>query len=168
MIDLSTIQLYFDYNYWAHRRVWECILTLSDEQFTHNLGYSLGSIHAQVVHVMSGEWVWLTRLRGYMPTAMLKTEAYPTREAVRARWDEIEADVRGYLPTLTAVQMNETLTYRTMTGGELQNRYGEILLHVINHGTDHRAQILAMLHQLGAPTVEQDLIFYLREKAKIT
>jgi uncharacterized damage-inducible protein DinB len=39
-------------------------------------------------------------------------------------------------------------------------------LHVINHGTDHRAQILAMLNQLGGETVEQDLIFYLREKAE--
>ena len=37
----------------------------------------------------------------------------------------------------------------------------QILLHMVNHGTDHRAQILARLHELGAPTTEQDLVLYL-------
>jgi len=40
----------------------------------------------------------------------------------------------------------------------------ETLLHVVNHGTDHRAQILAMLHGMGAPTVAQDLLFYMRSR----
>jgi uncharacterized damage-inducible protein DinB len=37
------------------------------------------------------------------------------------------------------------------------------LAHVVNHGTDHRGQILATLHGLGAPTVEQDMMFFLWE-----
>ena len=40
----------------------------------------------------------------------------------------------------------------------------EVLIHVVNHGTDHRAQILARLHELGAPTLEQDLMLYLWER----
>ena len=35
-----------------------------------------------------------------------------------------------------------------------------MLLHVANHGTDHRAQILRVLHDLGVQTTSQDLIFY--------
>jgi uncharacterized damage-inducible protein DinB len=34
-------------------------------------------------------------------------------------------------------------------------------VQVINHSTDHRAQMLAGLHRLGAPTVGQDLLDYL-------
>jgi uncharacterized damage-inducible protein DinB len=41
-----------------------------------------------------------------------------------------------------------------------QDRW-QILAHVVNHGTDHRAQVLDLLHRLGAPNVEQDLIYYL-------
>ena len=41
----------------------------------------------------------------------------------------------------------------------------EVLLHMVNHGTDHRAQILARLHELGAETVEQDLMLYLWESS---
>ena len=36
----------------------------------------------------------------------------------------------------------------------------QVLLHAVNHGTDHRAQMLRSLHDLGVKTVSQDYIFY--------
>jgi uncharacterized damage-inducible protein DinB len=36
----------------------------------------------------------------------------------------------------------------------------QVLLHVVNHGTDHRAQLLRLLHDLGVKTTSQDFIFY--------
>lgn len=36
----------------------------------------------------------------------------------------------------------------------------QVLLHVVNHGTDHRAQILRFLNDLGVKTSSQDYIFY--------
>jgi uncharacterized damage-inducible protein DinB len=36
----------------------------------------------------------------------------------------------------------------------------QVLLHVVNHGTDHRAQLLRILHDLGVKTTSQDYIFY--------
>jgi uncharacterized damage-inducible protein DinB len=35
-----------------------------------------------------------------------------------------------------------------------------VLLHVANHGTDHRAQLLRLLHDLGVKTTSQDYIFH--------
>jgi len=40
----------------------------------------------------------------------------------------------------------------------------QLLTHVANHGTDHRAQTFAMLHQMGAPTLEQDIILFFRDQ----
>jgi uncharacterized damage-inducible protein DinB len=36
----------------------------------------------------------------------------------------------------------------------------QVLLHVINHGTDHRAQLLRFLNDLGVKTTSQDFMFY--------
>jgi uncharacterized damage-inducible protein DinB len=36
----------------------------------------------------------------------------------------------------------------------------QVLVHVVNHGTDHRAQLLRLLNDLGVETVSQDYIFY--------
>ncbi len=39
----------------------------------------------------------------------------------------------------------------------------QVLLHVANHGTDHRAQVLRLLNDLGVKTTYQDYIFYVYE-----
>jgi uncharacterized damage-inducible protein DinB len=36
-----------------------------------------------------------------------------------------------------------------------------VLAHLVNHGTDHRAQVLRVLHDFGAPTFDQDLVMHL-------
>jgi uncharacterized damage-inducible protein DinB len=36
----------------------------------------------------------------------------------------------------------------------------QVLLHVVNHGTDHRAQLLRLLSDLGVKTTSQDYIFF--------
>jgi uncharacterized damage-inducible protein DinB len=37
---------------------------------------------------------------------------------------------------------------------------------MVNHGTDHRAQVLRSLHDFGAPTFNQDLIIHLWQLKK--
>ena len=37
----------------------------------------------------------------------------------------------------------------------------QVLLHVVNHGIDHRAQFLRVLNDLGVRTEYQDYIFYI-------
>ncbi len=40
----------------------------------------------------------------------------------------------------------------------------QAMMQVINHSTDHRAQTLAGLHRLGAPTVAQDYVYFVVEQ----
>jgi uncharacterized damage-inducible protein DinB len=36
----------------------------------------------------------------------------------------------------------------------------QTLFHLVNHGIDHRAQVLQALYNFGDPTFEQDFAFY--------
>ena len=161
-MDIGMVRTLYDYNVWAHHQVWDCIMQLNDEQFTREIEYSHGSIHAQVVHTMFAEWSWFSRLQGHSTTRIWQAADFPTRDSIRARWDEVEADIRAYLDSLSDEDLKETFHYTTTKGTPQENVRWEILIHVLNHGTDHRAQIMAMLNQIGVPGVEQDLIFYLR------
>jgi uncharacterized damage-inducible protein DinB len=163
-MDIEYFKTLYDYNYWTHRKVWECVLTLSDEEFTRDIGYSWKSIRGQLVHVMSAEWAWFSRLGGTSPTAVLAEADYPTREAIRQKWDAVEADVRAHVGGLTTEQLGQVIDYKTTQGAPYSQPQWQILMHAANHSTDHRAQILAMLYQLGAPTVEQDVLFYFRTR----
>jgi uncharacterized damage-inducible protein DinB len=157
----------YDYNFWAHRQVWACALELTDEQFARPHNYSIGSMHAQLVHTMGAEWLWLERLHGTSHNALPTPAEYPTREAIRARWDTVEADWRAYLNNVTEFQITQKLEYQNLSGKHYNTPLFEILMHVANHGTDHRAQMLALLHHLGTKTIEQDVIVYVREKPSL-
>ncbi len=153
----------FQYNYWAHRQVWACVEKLSDAQFIQEFDYAWKSVHGQIVHVMGAEEVWLTRLRDGISPAILPTpQSYPTRSAIRAKWDKIEKQVTAYVTMLDDNVANEILTYRNTKGTAYQIHRGKILMHLVNHGTDHRAQILYMIHQMGAETIEQDYLHLIR------
>lgn len=160
---LDTVQKLIDYHFMTHRRVWDCAAQISDERFFQPLTFSVGSIHHQFVHTMGAENVWYTRLMGN-PQTMFDPTEYPTREAVRARWDQVEADWRDYVGGLQAGDLSRQVRIRTSNGREFVHSILDIILHVCNHGTDHRAQIMAMLHTLGGSGVDQDYIFYLRER----
>ena len=55
----------YQYHFTLNRRVWDrCIVPLSDEQFTRELPYSIGSIRNQTVHMASIDERWFSGLRG--------------------------------------------------------------------------------------------------------
>ena len=153
------IRILYGYHFAANRKLWDvCVVPLSDEQFLHPLAYSIGSIRNQVVHMMDIEEGWFDGLRtnnadGRAP--FKNPEDWPTREKIRADWDTVEAKIRAYLIDLTDDDCNAPF-------GADPNalRKWQIMMHVLNHATDHRAQTLAMLHSLGAPTFAQDMIYH--------
>ena len=150
-----------DYNYWAHRRVWECALALIDEQFDRPTDFSVGSVHAQLVHTMGAEWLMLSRAKGVPIPRIPPVEQYPTRESIRARWDELEAEWRAFLDSLSDDDLSRTVVYTSFAGNKQRTSLiFDLVMQAINHSTDHRAQTLALIHQLGGKTVEQDWIFY--------
>lgn len=165
-MNIEYIRMMFDYNYWAHRQVWACVMELTETQFRENIAYSHGSVHNQVVHTMSAESVWLERLKGTSPRHLFKPSDYPSRHAIRRKWDEIESDFRAYLQSLTEDQLSQNISYQQTSGEPEIEPLWAMLVHVVNHGTDHRAQTLAVMGTLGGPTVEQDLIIYLRTLKK--
>lgn len=155
-------RMLFNYNYAAHDKVWQCVMQLSDEQFTREMGYSLGSVRNQLVHVMGVDYRWIARIRGAVLPEFPRNEDYLTPAQTMIKWEEVKKNVLGYVKSLDDEEANRMVEYNMPhRGGMKQNQVFQILAHIVNHGTDHRAQILAALHQLGAPTVEQDLMIFL-------
>lgn len=165
-MDISYYVTLYDYYYWANRRVWDCAMQLSDEDYMRPVEYAQGSIHALFVHLMDSENVWFRRLRGVSPAALATPEAFPTRDALRMAWDVVERYVRAQLLSMTDADLMRVIQYQRTTGEAQSNPVWVALTQVANHGTDHRALILHLIHQFGGPTVPQDFIVYWRESQR--
>jgi uncharacterized damage-inducible protein DinB len=156
----------FEYNFWAFERVWDCISQISDEQFIEEIDYSTGSIRNIIVHIMSGNRTWMSVLRNMEFPPRLVFEDFDTCSKTKAKWDELKIEFLGNLNSLDQEQLDGTIDWELFSH-ELKstNSRWEILLHLANHATDHRAQILAILHHhFHVKTVEQDMIIYLAER----
>ena len=159
---LEAVRSLVGYHYAAYDQVWSSVMELSREQFVQESDYSLGSVRNQLVHVMDVDDRWLTRLQEQQPTESLAFTDFPDQQSVRQKWNSIRGSVENYVLGLSREQLERTVElYFPGRGGSHHNTRWQILLHVVNHGTDHRAQILALLGDLGGQTFEQDLILHL-------
>jgi uncharacterized damage-inducible protein DinB len=151
-MNANDIRQLYDYHFTVNRRIWDrCIAGLTDEQFTQVHDYSIGSVRDQTVHMMSVDDRWFSGLRGEALPDFLDPAAYPDRDSVRVFWDAVEGRMHEYLDGLTDDMLQADFEHM---------KVWQVLVHVINHGTDHRAQLLALLNQLGAATFPQDFIFH--------
>ncbi len=155
----------FSYNYWAFDRVWGCIQQLSVEQFVQPVDYSRGSIRNQVVHLMNATQRRISQLQHLEIPPALVNEDFTSLSRTRTEWDRIRDQTLNYVATVTSEELDEVIHWEIKDRGIAANSCcWEMLLHIANHGTDHRAQILAVLNQdFHIQTVEQDMILYLAE-----
>ena len=147
----------FDYHFTINRKIWkQCVVPLTQEQFLQDATYSIGSIRNQLVHMMDIDQIWFHDLRGEPFTGRLDAAEFSDRDRLREAWGKIEADMQLYLDTLEDQDLSRVVEIDT--GATFKVWQG--LIHVINHGTDHRAQLLALLHSMGHTTLPQDYADY--------
>jgi uncharacterized damage-inducible protein DinB len=118
-----------------------------------------------MLHIAAAVERWMRRLEGVSPAPGAAAESYPTRASVRARWEQTKAELDAYLASLDQAKLDEIVVGRLAgRGADYASRRSDLLLHLANHGTDHRAQVLAILHsEFQVPGVEQDMLLYLIE-----
>jgi uncharacterized damage-inducible protein DinB len=155
---------FYDYHFRENRKIWDnYVAPLSHEQFTQPVGYSHGSVRDQIVHLMSVDEIWFNELRGLEPSEEFPPANFDDRDIIRARWDSVEQSVRDYLAELRDDMLFDKPIEEPDEDRDLI--VWQVLIHVVNHGTDHRAQLLRMLNDLGVKTRSQDYIFYAYEHA---
>jgi len=153
---------FYDYHFALNRFIWDrYIVPLSHEQFVQSVNYSHGSVRNQIVHMISADDTWFSGLRGGEFPEPLDPAAFEDWQAIRAYWNGVEQRMREYLGDLR----DEMLLDKPFEGEDADLTVWQVLLHVVNHGTDHRAQVLRVLHDLGVDTTSQDYIFYVYETA---
>jgi uncharacterized damage-inducible protein DinB len=153
---------FYNYHFAENRKLWDaCVTSLSHEQFTQAAAYSHGSVRDQIVHLLSVDEVWFSGLQGVEPSEPLPPATYDDRQLIRAHWDKVEHNMRAYLAALRDDMLFDKPIKEPEEDRELM--VWQVLLHVVNHGTDHRAQTLRLLNDLGVKTTSQDYIFYVYE-----
>jgi uncharacterized damage-inducible protein DinB len=164
------IQLLYQYDRWANNRVLRAVSTLSAEEFTRDLGGSFGSVRDTLVHIVGGEWGWLTYWKDPSPTSALLTDLWTREEAlfnpilfsdltaVHSKWAEVEIEQVEFVNRVTDESLRRLLPVR-----ETQISLAHLMQHLSNHSTYHRGQVALMMRQLAATPLATDFARFLMD-----
>jgi uncharacterized damage-inducible protein DinB len=160
----TDIERLLSYNEWANARILACAERLTEEQYTAPLVSSFPTIRDTLSHIVSAEWVWVQRWKGVNPRAAPKWATDATPAQLRAALHDVEAQRRDLLQSTGDADLDRPISFVYLSGAGGSHTLMEVLLHVVNHSTFHRGQIVTMLRQVGAEPVPTDIVVYFSER----
>ena len=166
-MNTSDIHTIFEYHYWATRRVVAASAHVRQEHWLAAAAHSFGSLRGTHVHLLDADCAWRMLLQHQTLAyfRVLKDEAFPTIDVLVQHWDAQEAAMRGYLAQLTDTALAAVVCYTTPEGERRERVVWHCLLHVVNHGTQHRSEAAALLTQYGHSPGALDFTAFLNEQS---
>ena len=160
---IQEMLLLYEYNYWANGRILAAAGQASPEQFVEPARFGFVNLRATVVHTLDAEHSWRMRCQHSASTPDMAETDVPTVDLLKQRWHEEEAAMRAYLTTLQDGDLASVVRY-TIDTGELRERVlWHCLLHVVNHGTQHRSEAAALLTEYGHSPGDLDFTVFLNQ-----
>ena len=145
--------LLFRYNRWASARVLDSLQSADD---VPDRAVELFS------HLLRAQDLWYGRVQDteHADRVLWATDPLPVcaerLEASSARW-------RRLLDDVSADDLDRPVSYTNTSGTTYETPLRDILVHVVNHGTHHRAQIALLLREADITPPATDYIFYRRD-----
>ena len=145
----------FNYDRFANETILKAILKADNPEKPVQL----------MAHLLAAQKIWLNRLLGLPPATV---ELWPVLGKHHNEFAEIIIENNmawtSYLRPLAEADFENIITYKNLKGEVFHDKLTDILAHVINHGTHHRAQIGQLLKFAGEENLPgTDYILYLRQ-----
>jgi uncharacterized damage-inducible protein DinB len=103
--------------------------------------------------------LWLARWKG----ASLPPVDRPPIPSWRAAYAASHEALREYLASLSGVDLTRIVKYTPRSGVPRAQPLGELILHLANHGTAHRAETGLLLERLGHSPGDLDYTVFMNE-----
>jgi uncharacterized damage-inducible protein DinB len=142
-----------NYDRYANLRILETIIKAGNPEKPVQL----------MAHLLAAQQIWLKRFKGE-PT--IGNELWPdwNADTFEQLINNNHRSLINFLDYLDPNDFDNIINYKSLKGDSYENKLSEILAHMINHGTHHRAQAGQLLKLAGVDLPGTDYIFYLREK----
>jgi uncharacterized damage-inducible protein DinB len=143
----------FNYDNYANKIILDAMLKVNPPEKAVQL----------MAHLLVAQQIWLNRCKG-LPAVGGALWPEGQTDAFAGMISENSKDWSDYLNSLQPGDFEKLISYKNSKGDSFKNKLSDVLAHLINHGTHHRAQIGQQLKFAGADTLPNtDYIFYIRQ-----
>ena len=159
------LEQYANYNQWANQRLAEVANNLSDDALHKEINSSFPSIYKTVLHLWDVENIWWQRIK-------LNEQQVWQSDTFKGSVLELTHNLlaqskqwKDWVDVSTESALQHEFIYRNSKKDQFKQPVYEMLLHLFNHQTFHRGQIITMLRHTSEGTLPNtELISFLRKK----
>lgn len=161
--DTSVLAALFAHNAWANLKLLGFCAGLSDEQLDTAAIGGFGTIRATLLHIINAEVSYVERVNGRLPAEPPPRDQFPSFALLQdsARWaaDELLA---------LAISARQGARVRQRSPRMLiEYPLASLIAQAIGHSTEHRAQIAAIITQLGLEPPDMSGWAYMEETGEL-
>lgn len=163
-MNVRDVLLLFEYNYWANKQILNASSNVSRDQFDAQASFPYGGLHGTLFHIMEAEWAWRMFFENDNWDAPdLNLRDFPDLASLQERWLTEEHAMRAYMASLSDEALTTHRYYTTNEGDARDRILWHCLVHVVNHGTQHRSEAAALLTDYGCSPGDLDFTRFLNE-----
>lgn len=163
-MNTTLINTLIGYNAWRNEHLLATAMGISATELYAATRFPSGSLGATFVHAMGAERIWTERMLGGPTLPFPKAADYPDLDAIRNGWKPIADALRDFALGCSEADLARVFSFRRLNGDQYTGMVAECILQVINHGTQHGAEIAQMLTEIGRSPGEIDLLRYIRAR----
>lgn len=141
------------YNVWANKMITDAVLSLSEEQQNQQLKSSFPTLYATIMHMWIAESAWWQRVKLNEKINIPAEDANPSiTDAVKGLMQQSSA-WEEWTSHASEMMLQHVYAYQNSRREQFKQPVYETLLHVFNHSTYHRGQLITMMRTLGLNTI---------------
>lgn len=156
---------YASYHAWANKRLADCISALPGELQVKEVPSSFKSLYGTLLHMWNAESIWWQRMKmqevvtapgeGFTGTAAELANALLQQDKTWETW----------IAQATPAAIAHVFYYQNTKREQFRQPVYQVLLHLFNHGTYHRGQLVNILRALNINNIPAtDFIIWSRGK----
>ena len=167
----------YDYLTKARERIFDAVRALPPQQYAREFPIGLKTIGSTLTHCMIVEWAYMERIAGRdLPpyeTWPIQDEKPPAFEVIEKTWREQAPQTRAALEALLrAGTWDRELQYtsRSREGKKtlITVSPADVFTQMTLHEVHHRAQVMAMLRELGSPVQDLDFGYFMYKRQEVS
>lgn len=158
---VTEMDVLFAYNGWATARILAAANSLSDEDFvrTDVVPVSFGSLRGTLVHILDVERGTRLRLSRNVTSPPVSDEQFTSVAQITQAMRAEATAMKDYLIGLEDEHMD---SHVSLPDGA-SFTYWQLLMHMLNHSSQHRSEAAVLLSALDSSPGELDFPIFLRE-----
>lgn len=143
---------YAAYNLWANLRMTDVLLQLPEEMQQQKIISSFPSIELTLLHLMNVESIWWQRMKLVENIHIIEASTFTVTQISQKILDA-STQWKEWVDKSTTAAFEHEFVYRNSKKEQFKQPVFQMLLHLFNHQTYHRGQIVTMLKQLGVDKI---------------